>query len=60
MTAKKQPWVCLDCGRQFVSVNRNPLCGLYSLEDHFVGKEIIVRELYNLMFEPMKHFGSGL
>jgi hypothetical protein len=28
-----------DCGRQFVSVNRNHSRGRSSLEDHFAGKE---------------------
>jgi hypothetical protein len=50
-------WVCPDCGRQFVSVNRNHSCGLYSLESHFVGKEPFVRELYDLLFETLKQFG---
>ena len=54
---KRQLWVCPTCGRQFVSVNRNHSCGFYSLEEHFAGKEIIVRELYDLMFETLKQFG---
>ena len=57
MTDKKQSWVCLDCGRQFVSVNRNHSCGLSSLEDHFIGKEPVARELYDLLFETLKQFG---
>jgi Domain of unknown function (DUF5655) len=27
------------------------------LQDHFIGKESIVRELYDLLFETMKQFG---
>lgn len=57
MTGKKRLWVCPNCGRQFVSVNRNHSCGVYSLEEHFTGKEPIVRELYNLLFETLKQFG---
>ena len=57
MTSNRSLWLCPDCGRQFVSVNRNHSCGLYSLEDHFAGKETIVRELYDLLFETMKQFG---
>lgn len=57
MTAKKQLWICPDCGRQFVSVNRNHSCGRYSLEDHFEGKGPVVRELYDLLFETLKEFG---
>jgi len=57
MTRSKSLWVCPDCGRQFVSVNRNHSCGLYSLEDHFVNKEPIIRELYDFLFETLKQFG---
>jgi hypothetical protein len=50
-------WICPDCGRQFVSVNRNHSCGRYSLEEHFSGKESIVRELYDLLLEALEGFG---
>ena len=53
----KALWTCPDCGRQFVSVNRNHSCGSYSLEEHFMNKETIVRELYDLLFETLKQFG---
>jgi hypothetical protein len=45
------------CGRQFVSVNRNHSCGHYRLEDHFVGKEPVVRQLYMLLLEALEQFG---
>ena len=51
-------WTCPDCGRQFVSVNRNHSCGRYSLEDHFVGKEPVVRELYDLLVQTLECFGT--
>ena len=57
MLPSKSLWVCPDCGRQFVSVNRNHSCGLYGLQDHFVNKEPVVRELYDLLFETLKQFG---
>jgi hypothetical protein len=53
----KSLWICPDCGRQFVSINRNHSCGHYSLEDHFRGKEPIVRELYDLLIETLQQFG---
>ena len=53
----KSLWTCPNCGRQFVSVNRNHSCGRYSLEDHFRGKEPLVHELYDLLFETLKQFG---
>jgi hypothetical protein len=58
MIHSKSLWTCPNCGRQFVSVNRNHSCGRYSLEDHFVGKESLVRELYDLLLETMRQFGS--
>lgn len=57
MTRTKSLWTCPNCGRQFISINRNHSCGRYSLEDHFAGKELIVRELYDLLFETLKQFG---
>jgi len=57
MTSPKSLWICPNCGRQFVSVNRNHSCGRYSSEDHFAGKETIVRELYDVLLETMRQFG---
>ena len=57
MTHTKSLWVCPDCGRQFVSVNRNHSCGHYSLEAHFAGKEPVVRELYDHLVETLERFG---
>jgi hypothetical protein len=57
MTPSRSLWVCPDCGRQFVSVNRNHSCGRYNLEDHFTGREPIVRDLYDLLFETLQQFG---
>jgi hypothetical protein len=57
MTPTRSLWVCPDCGRQFVSVNRNHSCGRYSLDDHFVGKEPMVRGLYHLLLETLERFG---
>ena len=57
MTPTKSLWVCPDCGRQFVSVNRNHSCGEYSLEEHFAAKEPVVRELYERLLETVEQFG---
>ncbi len=56
-TPKRTLWICPDCGRQFVSVNRNHSCGRFSLEDHFAGKEPVVRELFDHLLETMREFG---
>lgn len=57
MNPSRSLWVCPNCGRQFVSVNRNHSCGRYSLEEHFVGKEPIVRELFDRLLEALERFG---
>src|SRR6185436_18836069 len=57
MTSTRTLWVCPNCGRQFVSVNRNHSCGHYSLEEHFSTKVPVVRELYDHLFETLKKFG---
>lgn len=57
MTPAKSPWVCPDCGRTFVSANRNHSCGGYNLEDHFAGKEPLVRASYEQLLETMKRYG---
>ena len=57
MRRTRSLWVCPDCGRQFVSVNRNHSCGRYSLKEHFEGKEPVVRGLYALLVETLERFG---
>ena len=57
MAPKRSLWVCPNCGRQFVSVNRNHSCGRYPLDYHFQTKEPLVRELYDLFLETLKQFG---
>ncbi len=57
MNRSKSLWTCPKCGRRFISVNRNHSCGRYHLEDHFMGKEPIVRVLYDLLFETLQQFG---
>jgi Domain of unknown function (DUF5655) len=57
MKSSRSLWICPNCGRQFVSVNRNHSCGHYRLEDHFVGKEPVVREVYELLLEALEQFG---
>jgi hypothetical protein len=57
MKRTRSIWTCPDCGRQFVSANRNHSCGRYNLEDHFTGKEPVVRELYDLLLATLERFG---
>jgi hypothetical protein len=57
LKSRKPFWVCPNCGRRFVSANRNHSCGIFSLEAHFEGKEPIVHELYHLLVDTLERFG---
>ncbi len=50
-------WTCPRCGRQFVSANKWHSCQQFRLEDHFAGKDSLVRELYDLLFATLNEFG---
>jgi hypothetical protein len=38
-------WTCPDCGRRFANRNQTHTCGLTSLEHHFEGRPVEVREI---------------
>ncbi len=50
-------WTCPVCGRRFRHANTNHSCGRFSLEQHFVGKELIARVLYDQLWKTMQEFG---
>ncbi len=50
-------WTCPKCGRQFVAKNTYHACGQFRLEDHFEGKEPVVRELYDYLLKTLNRFG---
>ena len=50
-------WTCPRCGRQFVSVNKWHSCASFRIEDHFVGKDPLVRELYDRLVATLNEFG---
>jgi hypothetical protein len=53
----KPLWTCPNCGRQFVTPNKQHSCGRYQLDDHFAGKDPIVRELFDHLLGVLKQFG---
>jgi len=58
VTGKPKPlWTCPDCGRQFASHNTYHSCGNYALDDHFAGKDPLVRELFDQLLRTLEHFG---
>lgn len=43
----KPLWTCPKCGHQFVTKNLWHSCGRYELDDHFAGKDPLVRRLFD-------------
>jgi uncharacterized protein DUF5655 len=50
-------WTCPHCGRRFVSRNKQHSCGHYRIDDHFAGKDPIVRELFDHLLGAIQQFG---
>jgi hypothetical protein len=50
-------WRCPKCERVFANRNQTHTCGLHDLDHHFVGREPIVRELYDLVASTVRSFG---
>lgn len=53
----KPLWTCPECGRQFVTARMWHSCGNYALDDHFVGKDAIVREIFDRLVRVVQGFG---
>lgn len=50
-------WRCPRCERVFANRNQSHTCGLHDLEHHFIGREPIVRELYDLVVAAVRELG---
>ena len=50
-------WRCPNCQRLFANRNQTHTCGLHDLEHHFVGRDPIVRELYELVVKTICSIG---
>ena len=57
MTTKKPLWSCPRCGHRFVTQNLWHSCGQYKLSDHFVGKDPVVRELFDALTKQIRRNG---
>lgn len=53
----KPLWTCPKCGRQFVSANKYHTCARYSLDDHFAGKALVVRSVYDQLVALLQSLG---
>jgi hypothetical protein len=50
-------WTCPECGHQFVTANTWHSCGNYLIDDHFQGKDQLVREIFDRLVELVEGFG---
>jgi Domain of unknown function (DUF5655) len=50
-------WKCPECGHRFVTANIWHSCGRYRLDDHFVGKDPVVREVFDRLDDVARGFG---
>jgi len=51
-------WYCLKCGRAFANRNQTHTCRiLHDLDHHFVGREAVVREIYERVAEAVRAIG---
>jgi hypothetical protein len=57
MSATPDLWKCPKCGHRFVTPNLWHSCGRYRIDDHFVGKDPRVRELFDRLEQVMRSFG---
>ncbi|HEX2445211.1 MAG TPA: DUF5655 domain-containing protein [Vicinamibacterales bacterium] len=50
-------WKCPECGHRFVTAHIWHSCGRYRIEDHFAGKDPVVREAFDRLDEVVRRFG---
>jgi hypothetical protein len=50
-------WTCPKCSHQFVSRNLWHSCGNYEIDDHFNGRDAILRETFNRLVEITGQYG---
>ena len=53
----KPMWPCPDCGHQFVVPNTYHSCANYNIDDHFTGKELVVRKIFEELTAAVEKFG---
>ena len=56
-TAVDSLWRCPKCDRAFANRNQTHTCGLHDIEHHFVGRDPIVREIYDVVVAAVRSLG---
>ena len=60
MPRRKRPlWTCPKCRHKFVARNASHSCGRYRLNDHFKGKNPIVKKLFHEFRSLVRHVGPA-
>ena len=57
VSQRAELWTCPDCGHRFVTRNIWHSSGNYDLDEHFSGREPIVREIFDRLEEIVRGFG---
>lgn len=57
MSESRYLWTCPDCGHQFVNRNTWHSCGNYEIDDHFEGKDPLVRQIFDRYVAVAEGFG---
>ena len=55
----KPMWMCPDCGHKFVVANSYHSCANYDIDDHFAGKELVVRQIFEELTVAVQKFGPA-
>lgn len=53
----RPPWTCPKCGRKLTIRNQEHVCGLYDLETHFEGKDLIGKITFEWMCKVFDSLG---
>ena len=55
--AKRPLWLCPNCGRAFANRNQSHACGTHRLDQHFEGRSLRVRAIYDAFLAMLHEFG---
>jgi hypothetical protein len=53
-------WTCPKCGNRFVTANTWHSCGAFALDDHFAGKDRVVREVFDRLLTLIERCGPAV
>ena len=51
-------WTCPNCNRPFKHKNQDHSCVRIDADEHFIGKSVVVKEIYDRMMARVSKFGN--